>query len=130
MEATFQDQSIRGSTAGVSPTHSGPGKPAGLPDQVLCSPASWILGIWEGGKGERRGKADGEGPSRIRASGEMWLVFPSHPGPGKPAGLLGLVPCLPEPPFSHVSPRGIGWREGRRRGEASREGPSRVGGLG
>ena len=45
---TLQDQKIREGAVGVSPTHSGPGKPAGLLSLVLCSlrppPALGVLG--------------------------------------------------------------------------------------
>ena len=53
--------------------------------------------MWEGerwGKEEERQTVVG-GLSRIRGSGETWLVTPDHSGPRKPVGFPGLVPSKP-----------------------------------
>ena len=89
---------------GVSSANSDPRKPAGLPGLVLESPgstsASWILEEWEEGRrGEEEVRQTG-GPSRAGDQRKSIRHF-SHPlGPGKPIELLGLVPCLLEPPVA------------------------------
>lgn len=58
MGGTLEDQRTRGGAAGVSPTHSGPRKPASLLGPVLLSPrpplAAGVLGAWVGDRKRRR----------------------------------------------------------------------------
>ena len=67
---------------GIFPTHSGPGKPAGLPSLVLHypgqPPATWVLESWEGGRrgGKEERQMVGRGSSRTGGSGKAERGFP------------------------------------------------------
>lgn len=100
LEGTSEAQRIRGIVPSISPTQSGPWKPAGLLHQVLYTPRppSGHFGL-PGVGGRRGGEADGKGPSRVRDSGGCRGCFPYSLGPRKPVVLLGLVLSLQKPPL-------------------------------
>ena len=71
----------------ISPAQLGPGKPAGLPVLVLCSPgpspALWALGAWEGGRSggeEERLTVEGDPPG-LEDQGRHGGCFPHPLGP-------------------------------------------------
>ena len=85
---------------GVSPTHLGPRKPAGVPGQVLQLLGPPLAVLVLGGRG-RRGEVDGEGLSRIGGSGgSAPSISPTHSGSREPAGLPSLVLCPLRPPLA------------------------------
>ena len=108
-----------GSAPSISPVQVGPGRPAGLPDLVLCSlgpplghvgPRS-IGGRWGENKRGRWGGALWDW--RIRGGTEG--VSPTHLGPRKPARLPGLVLHSPGPPLTLWVLRA--WEGGREGGK-------------
>ena len=68
---------------------------------------------------------DGKGPGSfgIGGSGEAWRVLPPPTQPWEACWASGSGPLPSRTPSSHMVPRGIGGRGGRRR-EANEEGPS------
>lgn len=58
-------------TASISPAHLEPGEPAVVPGLILCPPrphlATWVLRVWEEGRGEGERKGRGQtGPVPLR----------------------------------------------------------------
>ena len=99
----LRDWRIRGGVEGISPTHSGPRRPAGLPGLVFHFPGSSLVHVGprgvEGGRGEEE-RWTGRGSPGSEDQGRHRGHFPYPLSPGKPVRLTVLAPCLPGPPLA------------------------------